>query len=106
MYEALLILFGPVILIYWIYLKKNDKNKSFLLLINALSTLLLYPIAVDRFRWISIAQANLFTIILILMQDNNLKFELNKTSEKNKIIVIITFIHCLLLGPLEDGLSF
>lgn len=103
------IIFLLSILFYNYHLKVRDLNvkaKYFTFILSAISPLILYPIAVDRFRWISIAITNIFIVIAILIQDNNFKLTLIKTFENHKLIVIITLILSLLLGPLEVGLSF
>lgn len=84
----------------------SHKIMSYLLLISALSPLLLYPIAVDRFRWISITITNLLIVIAIQMQDSKFKLEVINTVEKYKMVIYTTLMASLLLGPLEVGLSF
>jgi len=110
----MLIVVGPIIfllsILFFKYLhiarKLNVKTKYYFLMMSAFSPLLLYPIAVDRFRWISITITNLFIVIAILIKDNNFKVELINTLEKYRLILFSTLIFSLILGPLEDGLSF
>uniref|UniRef100_A0A7V2ZK29 Wzy n=1 Tax=Ignavibacterium album TaxID=591197 RepID=A0A7V2ZK29_9BACT len=88
----MLIVVGPVIfllsILFYKYIHKaNDfieRLKFIFLNISALSPLLLYPIAVDRFRWISITITNLFIITAILIKNKKFKIELINVVEKYK----------------------
>ncbi len=110
----MLIVVAPLIYLFSILFYKYytiinnliDKFKYLLLVFSALSTLMLYPIAVDRFRWISLAITNIFIIVTTLIREEKFKTVTVNIFNRYRIIIGITLFLSLLLGPLEVGLSF
>jgi len=97
------VLFFPILN----FLKKIIENRFYKYYIFALSPLLLFIVAFDYYRWISLVFFNIFllTFYLILSQNLDLK-KINSLLLSNKKNIITYSFLCLFLGPLGDSQLF
>ncbi len=108
-----MVVLTPLAILLWKVVKidipaKTKTNKLRLLLIlSAFGPMLLIPIAIDHFRWWSLALTNLFLVLSILaLEDKDYSRNINNVFSKHSRLALFVLLSGIILGPIRVISSF